>query len=88
MSLFKTTKSKVIEIGGIEIGVFSLTIKKMIDFQALQARIEKDPTAILAMLELLHTLIDQSVQAVTVEDLADMSVIDLTDLIKNVTSNN
>lgn len=88
MSLFKTTKSKLIEISGIEIGVFSLTIKKMIEFQALQVRIEKDPTAILEMLELLHTLIDQSVQAVTVEDLADMSVSDLSDLIKNVTTNN
>lgn len=88
MSLFKTTKSKLIEISGIKIGVFSLTIKKMIEFQALQVRIEKDPTAILEMLELLHTLIDQSVQAVTVEDLADMSVSDLSDLIKNVTTNN
>jgi bifunctional DNase/RNase len=91
MSLFsKNKKSKKIEIAGIEIAVFELSLKKLMELSNLQAQLQNPETATEATAEMFSFLIetiDQSVQEVSIEDLKDMTASDFATLVTAISGN-
>lgn len=84
MALFNK-KSNKIQIAGVEISIFTLSVKKMLELQTLQEGLTKgDLEAVNSLFGLIHGEIDQTVQAVSLEDLQELNVADFTILIKAI----